>query len=256
MVLTPFDQNCRVMLDASPNRQSRHSLRSALHHLERAEALVEIDLAMAAFRALTAEEEAATGLMHCLKERGYRNADRLKPKDHVQKNAIPPFLDVLGMSFAKTIGTQFGEPKLQLDGEGDARRLMIALPMFVNGEELWARPIPPLNFTATVNGKALSYRPEIDLLVETKGRKNIIDYLKAQANRRNLLLYAGPDGYPGNVSVPEGFFDGRKGRVLALLRAYLLIQPYDEKMTFVQDALDAFLGMVGALKESDLHEFL
>jgi hypothetical protein len=256
MVLTPFDRNCRVMLDASPNRQSRHSLRSALYHLERAEALVKIDLAMASFRALTAEEEAATGLIHCLKERGYKNADLLRPKDHVQKNAVAPFLDVLGMSFAKTIGAQFGDLKLHLQGEGDARRLMIALSIFVNGEEQWASPIPPLNFTATVNGKALSYRPEIDMLVETKGRRNIIEYLRAQANRRNLLLYAGPDGYPSEVSVPEGFFEGRKARVLSLVRAYLLIQPYDEKMTFVQDALDAFLSMVGALKESELHEFL
>jgi hypothetical protein len=256
MVLSPFDKNCRVMLDASPNRQSRHSLRSALHHLERAGALVEIDLAMAAFRALTAEEEAATGLMHCLKERGYRNADLLKPKDHVQKNAVPPFLDVLGMSFAKTIGTQFDEPKLLLDGEGDARQLMIALPTFLNGEKLWVRPIPPLNFTVTADGKALSYRPELDRLVETKGRKSIIEYLRAQANRRNLLLYAGPNGYPAEVTLSEGFFEARKGRVLAILRAYLLIQPYSEKLTFVQDALDAFLSMVGSLKESDLHEFL
>jgi hypothetical protein len=256
MVLSPFDQNCRVMLDASPNRQSRHSLRSALHHLERAELLIEIDTAMAAFRALTAEEEAATGLMYCLKERGYRNADLLKPKDHVQKNAISPFFDVLGMSFAKTIGTQFNDFKLRLEGEGDARRLMVVLPMVLNGQEMWAHPIPPLNFTVTSNGKTLSYRPEIDQLVEARGRKNIIDYLKAQANQRNLLLYAGPNGYPGEVTVPESFFEVRKARVLALLRAYLLIQPYNEKLTFVQDSLDAFLNMLGSLKENDLHEFL
>lgn len=244
------------MLDAAPNRQSRHSLRSAFHHLECAAVLVKIDPAMAAFRALTAEEEAATSLMHCLKERGYKNADLLKPKDHVQKNAVSPFLDILGSSFAKTIGTQFQDFKLILDGEGSDRRLMIALSIFIDGQEMWARPIPPLNFTVTSDGKALSYRPEIDRLVETTGRKNILEYLRAQANRRNCLLYAGPDGYPGKVHIPEGFFEGRKRFVLALLRAYLLIQPYSENLTFVQDALDAFLSMAGSLKENELHEFL
>jgi hypothetical protein len=244
------------MLDASPSRQSRHSLRSALHHLEQATTLVEIDPAMAAFRALTAEEEAASGLMHCLKERGYKNAELLKPKDHVQKNAVSPFLDVLGVSFAKTIGSYFGKPILKLESVREERRLMIALPVSIAGEEQWILPIPPLNFTAKVDGKSLSYRPEIDQLVEAKGRKNIIDYLKAQANQRNLLLYAGPNGYPGKVSVPGGFLDARKGRVLVLVRAYLLIQPYNEQLTFVQEALDAFLSMLGSLKESDLHEFL
>lgn len=256
MALSAFDQNCRTMLDELPKRQSRHSLLSAFFHLEKAAAIVEIDPAMAAFRALTAEEEAATALMHCLKEKGYRNADLLKPKDHVQKNAVSPFLDVLGSSFAKTVGTQFQDFKLILDDEVATRRLMIALSIHVDGQEMWARPVPPLNFTVTSGGKALSYRPEIDLLVATTGRKNIIEYLRAQANRRNLLLYAGPDGYPGKVHLPEGFFEGRQRFVLASLRAYLLIQPYNEKMTFVQDALDAFLSMAGSLKENDLHEFL
>lgn len=255
IVFTRFDEICRAMLDASPNRQSRHSLRSAFHHLERAAALVEIDPAMAAFRAITAEEEAATGLMHCLKEKGYKNTDFLKPKDHVQKNAVSPFLDILGSSFAKTIGTQFHDLKLILDGDGNDRRLMIALSIFINGQEIWARPIPPLNFTVTSSGKALSYRQEIDHLVKINGRKNILDYLRAQANRRNCLLYAGSEGYPAKVQLPEGFLERRKKFVLCLLRAYLLIQPYSEKLTFVQDALDAFLSMAGSLKEHDLHEF-
>jgi hypothetical protein len=243
------------MLEASPNRHSRHCLRSALHHLERADALIDIDTAMAAFRALTAEEEAATSLMLCLKERGYRNADRLKPKDHVQKNAISPFLDVLGLSFSKSIGAYLGQPVLKLEGEGDERRLMIGLPI-IGREDEWAFPQPPLNFTVKVDGKPLSYRPEIEHLVATRGRKNIIEYLREQANQRNKLLYAGPHGYPREVTVPPGFFEHRKIRVLALLRAYLLVEPYDEHLSFVQDALDAFLTMVGALNDSDLHEFL
>lgn len=211
---------------------------------------------MAAFRAITAEEEAATGLMHCLKERGYKNADLLKPKDHVQKNAISPFLSIVGSSFAKTLGSQFTDFKLLIADEDATQRLMIGLPMKINGQEVLARPIPPLNFTVTSSGKALSYRPEIDNLVRTTGRQNIIDHLRLQANQRNLLLYAGPNGYLDEIRTPEGFLEARKRSVLLLLRAYLLIQPYNEKLTFVQDTLDAFLNMLGSLKQNDLHEFL
>ena len=244
------------MVDSAPNRQSRHCLRSAFYHLERAMILASIDPAMAAFRALTAEEEASTSLMYCLKEKGYKNASLLKPKDHVQKNAVSPFLNILGSSFAKTIGAQFQDFKLILEGEGENRRMLIALSLFIDGEEMWVRPIPPLNFTVTSNGKPLSYRPEIDSLVETTGRKDIIEHLRSEANRRNLLLYAGPNGYPGNVQLPEGYFENRKKFLLTILRAYLLIQPYQEKLSFVQDSLDAFLSMAGSLKESELHEFL
>ena len=244
------------MLDASPNRQSRHCLRSALSHLEKAHLLKGVDLAMAAFRALTAEEEAASAIMHCLKEHGYRNANLLKPKDHLQKNAISPFFDVLGMSFSQTLGSQFGNPILQLEDEGDKRRLMIGLKIGGSDNEQIAFPIPPLNFMATVDGKPLSYRPEIERLVEIRGRKDIVTYLREQANRRNKLLYAGSEGYPSEVELPDNFFENRQVRVLAMLRAYLLIQPYAEQLTFVQASLDAYLAMLGALKETDLHEFL
>nr|WP_314542749.1 hypothetical protein [uncultured Massilia sp.] len=251
-----FDQACRAMLDISPNRQSRQSLQSAFHHLERAVVLVEIDPAMAAFRALTAEEEAATSLMHLLKEKRYKNTDLLRPKDHVQKNAILPFLGVVGSSFASTLGTQFKDFKLIIEDEEDGQRLTIALSLPLNGEAIWAHPIPPLNFTVTSGGKVLSYRSEIEKLVKRTGQKNIIEHLRAQANQRNLLLYAGPTGYPDKVRLPDGFFETHKRGVLVLLRAYLLIQPYKEQLTFVQDTLDAFLNMLGSLKENDLHDFL
>lgn len=89
-----------------------------------------------------------------------------------------------------------GQPKLLLDGEGDARRLTIALPMFVNGEELWARPIPPLNFTATVDGKPLSYRPEIDQLVETKGRKKYYRLSAGSSEPAQSFALRWPRGLP------------------------------------------------------------
>ena len=39
-----------------------------------------------------------------------------------------------------------------------------------------------------------------------------------------------------------------------MLRAYLLIEPYEEPQPFVQDSLGAFLAMLGTLKLDNLHE--
>ena len=209
---------------------------------------------MAAFRGLTAEEEAASGFMHCLKERGYKNADRLKPKDHVHKNAVAPFLDVLGLFFAETIAAHVKKPALMFQGEGIERRLMLGLLMSVNGDDQWVHPVPPLNFTVSSEAKRLRYRKQIDALVSHRGAKSISAYIRAQANLRNQLLYAGPSGYPGLVDVSPDFFKTRQVRVMALVRGYLLVQPYQEQLSFVQDALDAFLAMLGVLTEHGLHE--
>ena len=182
MQLSPFDQQCKDLLDESPKRFSRNCFRSAFHHLQSAERIAEIDPAMAAFRGITGEEEAASGFMHCLKERGYKNADRLKPKEHIHKNAIAPFLEVLGLFFAETISAHVKKPALMLKGEGNERRLMLGLLMPVNGEDIWVHPIPPLNFTVSSEAKRLSYRKQIDALVSHRGAKNISAHIRAQAN--------------------------------------------------------------------------
>lgn len=253
---SPFDEQCKGLLAESPKRYSKICFRSALYHLECADKIADIDPAMAAFRGLTAEEEAASGFMHLLKERGYLNADKLKPKEHVHKNAIAPFFDVLGLFFSETIAAHVKKPALLLHGEGGERRLILGLLMSVNGEDLWIYPDPPLNFEVKSDAKALSFRRQIDALVAHRGEKDIATYIRTQANLRNQLLYARPEGYPTHFELAPDFFEVRRVRVMALIRAYLLVQPYAETLTFVQDSLDAFLKMLGALKDSGLHDEL
>lgn len=47
---------------------------------------------MAIFRAITAEEEAATGLLRALQARGYADSREIQPRDHLQKAAVYPYL--------------------------------------------------------------------------------------------------------------------------------------------------------------------
>ena len=102
-----FDKKCLELLEARPNRQSKHCFRNAINQLERAEILFPIDNPMAVFRCITAEEEAATGLMYCLKDKEYKNAKKLKPRDHIHKHAVIQFFSIL-CQFAEDHFKEFG----------------------------------------------------------------------------------------------------------------------------------------------------
>jgi len=219
-----------------------------MNHLRRAEAIMSIDRPMAVFRCYTAEEEAASGLMHCLKERRYANADRLKPRNHVHKNAVIPFLTILKKFFDESLGVQGAEPEIQLRAVDGCRQLFLMVPIMVNGESKELLPNPPLNFSVSNQGRRVSYNKQINEYVRANGANEIDDHLREMANKRNLVLYAGPNGYPSDIDITDKFFPAYCARVLAIVRAYLLIQPHAEQQSYVQDSLDAFLRMLQLLK--------
>jgi len=244
MELTEFDQSCIELLDMSPKKWSRACFRSAINHLRRAEAIMSIDRPMAVFRCYTAEEEAASGLMHCLMERRYPNAHRLNPRDHVHKNAVIPLFSILKKFFDESLGVHGVKPLIQLREVDGRKQLFLALPMIVNGETLLFLPDPPLNFSVSNQAKRVSYNKHIDDYVRSRGAKETSKYLRDLANKRNHVLYAGANGYPGDINITEKFFPACCARVLAMLRAHLLIQPHSEHQSYVQDSLDSFLGML------------
>lgn len=249
-----FDKRCLDILESSPNRISKHCFRSAINHLQRAEALFDTDSSMAVFRCYTAEEEAASGLMHCLKECGYSNASQLQPQYHLHKNAFIPYFGIL----CQFIDDSFGQYGIEIDlcvkeMEG---RLRITLEACMSSSAGPAKfiPNPPLNFAFVHEGKRFSYRKQIDKFVESRNRNEIKECLRLEANKRNLLLYATHNGFPSQIEITPKFFPAYQRRVFAMLRAYLMIEPYKEPQRFVQDSLDAFLAMLISLKPDNLHD--
>jgi hypothetical protein len=115
-------------------------------------------------------------------------------------------------------------------------------------------PVPPLNLMVTSDERRISYKRQIAAFVETQGARDISTHIREQANLRNQILYAGPNGYPNISSLKPEFFTIRQRRIFALLKAYLFIYPYKERQPFVQDALDAFLAMLGIIDTHDLHD--
>lgn len=254
---TPFQERCIALVESSDSAcRGRHSLRCAVNHLKRGWALRGIDDEMAVFRTITAEEEAVSGLFHALKFRGYRNADRLKAHDHRHKNAAIPFLQILGFFFEEFSGLQCIEPKLHIKEEDGETRLRIALPMQLQGKEVWAYPLPPLNFSISSDGMSLSFKPQIERFLTSQNSSDMLTYVREQANLRNRILYAGVDGFPQITDVKDGFFEVRRTRLMAMVCGYLFIQPYGQRMPFVQNSLDAFLAMLKIVESEVLHDEL
>jgi hypothetical protein len=183
--MKPLDLNCIKLLDASPKSHARACFRSALNHLELAKKLADVDAGMAMFRAITAEEEACSGLMLCLKHMNYGNAEKLQHRNHVHKSAVIPFLSILGDFFGETAIGSGLQPHLHLKDEDGDKRLTIAISVTVNGERGFAYPIPPLNFAVKSGDKSPSYKQQIGRFVAASGASNIVSYIKEQANLRN-----------------------------------------------------------------------
>ncbi|MDP8233351.1 MAG: hypothetical protein P9M06_00910 [Candidatus Saelkia tenebricola] len=64
---TEFSKNILSLIPTT-NIPGRHSARNAIAMMEKTYTLIEIDPEMAAFRAITSAEEAATAIIHSLKK--------------------------------------------------------------------------------------------------------------------------------------------------------------------------------------------
>lgn len=226
---------------------SRHCARNSAHHMERALRLNEIDREMAVFRAITAEENAATAIFLVLKEQCYRNADKIKFKDHAYKQALEPFLRAISKfveGWSNEPGFPFGpEYSLFLIEQGSEKKLSFSFQF--QGQAITC--IPPLGFSIKLNDRMYFFEQELLRIASGDSRQDIIKYIKRMANRRNQVLYAQDRGIP-NVTGIDEFLKRRRAVVISFLRIYALIYPYTEKAIFVQQALDCFLVMMGQIE--------
>lgn len=170
---------------------------NAIRHLNRAWRLRELDPEIAVFRSITAEEEAATALFHILKKRGYEGSDKLKPRDHVHKNAVIPFFDAITRVIAKT-REHLPRTQFLIDTDEKPNRLVIRFLTVhpSSGEEIWAYPQPPLNFSLKEGPesgamRSVDFTAGVEEIVSALNVKSIIEHLRARANERNRVLYAG-----------------------------------------------------------------
>lgn len=248
--LTEFQSKIAELIGKQPE-PVRHSARMAIHHLKRAWRIKEIDPEMAGFRALTAEEEAATAVFRSMKRLKYKGAEQLKDRNHVHKNALVPFAHAVGKVLQLTVKEGF-DPKLIIEKEGPkAGKLQVRLTMWVNGEEKHAWPIPPLHYGISLNGQPHDFTSQLDELATEAKAQDALAYVKRMANRRNQVLYAHSTGIPVMQGPDEGFLEKRRQNVFMLLIIYLLIDQYEEQQMFVQQAIDALLKLLKIVEKPD-----
>lgn len=217
----------------------KHAARNALYHIQKAWEIKDIDSTMAAFRAITGVEEAATAIFHALKRRKYNHAKLLNKDRHFHKAAVYPFLLAIGQMFAGLeIRTQ-----LRYDKNDTNSTLQIALsfPTISHLRDQWFSPVPPLHTLILVNNHVHDFSRQIENIVSKGNAKNMLEYSKELAHMRNRLLYASSEGCPYVKSPIEPYIEFQERIVLLFLKVYLLIDPHKEQQLFVQQALNAFI---------------
>lgn len=247
--LAEGDERILQLLAVEPPSHHRNCFRCAIQHLHLSYALHTVDPAMAMFRAITAEEEAASGLLRCLISRGYPLSEHLRPREHVQKHAVTPFLQSIVQHLSNLRFDALHSVRLAVKEVEGAQRLVVAMNIGESEQELWATPTPPLNmsFREGPDMTAPTFHLDFKRLIEPKGYKNIRSFLDSEVNLRNRILYAAPDGIPFVEGLKVEFMVDRQHRVLSMIKALLLISPYAEHQPFVVEALRAFLILVGKL---------
>lgn len=254
-IVFPISELNRSIVDAIPTMpaQPKWPALQAVRHLNRAWKIRELDPEMAIFRSITAEEEAATAVFHSLRRRGYEGANKLKPRDHIHKNAVIPFFEAITRVLAK-VGQMMPSTQLCLDCNNKPPLLIVRFEYIdpVSGEKLWAHPQPPLHFSlkggpADGEMKTEDFSDGINDIVNAMNMNDIIEYLRNRANQRNQILYAGADGYPSIGGDVDKALELYQRHVFVLLRMYFLIDPYKDKQLFVQQALYAFLKMLNLI---------
>ena len=242
-----FIEKIKCILEDYPRDHSINSLRNAFDLLSRAKKLSDIDSNAAVFLAITAEEEAVSSIFLALKQLGYDCSDKINHRNHIHKVAFYPFCQALSKSFEVF---EKCTPQLVIDKEFE--HPILFLRFFVedfDGKSLVARPAVPFGFSIK-NDICLEYFEDNLKLFFGEHFEKLKKCLKDVANKRNQVLYASPNGIPKvKFNDAKKYFYEYENKINALMLLYFLIAPYKEKQIFVQQALHAFVKMLGEVPD-------
>lgn len=241
--MNDFELAIYTLLQKSPDR-IKHCVRNAMIGINKAWGIKDIDPEMAAFRAITAEEEAATAIIESLKIRKYDGAKRLKARDHRHKSAIWFIISCAKNAFSVLDGRI--DVKCTVTGGFAAPQIKF---QFVGQPfDGWFFPEPPLNFFISMSNEKNSeiqfIEKEIKEYIEMKGKKDFRSYVQSEANLRNQILYSSPAGIAKIESGLVELIESRRSRVIQLLVVCAFICCYSERQTFVQYVLTILLERI------------
>jgi hypothetical protein len=247
--LIKLDREITELIINNTNGLTKSCVRSSIHHLETAWKIQEIDPEMAVFRSITAEEEAATAIFIAVKEKCYKNSNKIKFKNHTYKQGLYPFIRSIRNCITKfassplwPLGKNYS---LEIDTNEENKTLKL---FFIAPNGMKAYPVPPLNFSISMNDKPYYFENEFLEIASGKNKKDIQKYIQEIANTRNRILYAAPEGIPSIDGNIEKILKAKQAKVFTLLRILALIYPYKQKSLFIQQALNSYLNVLGQIE--------
>jgi hypothetical protein len=214
---------------------------------------------MAVFRAITADEEAASAVMWELKNIGYDGHAKLLPHNHHHKNAVIVFLEVFRRFLFRFPDLVNSQTWIDIGENLETKRPALAFRIIKpNGESLTISP--PLKFEILVDDEtnsifdiAPSFKRELNGFLSDEKSNTLKAFLKKSANERNILLYASANGSARIKELNDEYLLTRKRRVFRQIITYLMIKLYDDqRFPLVQNCLNAFLSMVTEEKIGEL----
>lgn len=230
---------------------------NAICHIQKSVEISKIDPAMAAFRAVCAEEEAATALISSLKELGYTGTDKLYFRNHADKHAIVLFVGTVMQWFQNRkaqASERFGQHRLFFDDVDG--RIGLHLSIQLGRSSIAVHPTPPLHLI--VHGaKTLGeeFQDEMKDLLGVERIYEIKRLIDQRANFRNTLLYATPEGVPEPAGDVKVFIDNQIGIVNHLLIALALIDPWRKPKyplsEIVSVSIDVFVDLMNRVKKEN-----
>ncbi len=256
MELTLFETKTEEALEDCKGAV-KHCAKNALHHLRKAFKISDIDLEMAAFRGITAEEEAASCLFYTLKNQKYKNSNKLLFKEHTYKQALFPYINSVINNLIELNehnNNPFSTPRLKHIERNNRKALSLLFK--INSINMIAKPIPPLNFNLLdpETDQVLTFEDSFRKTCQGEQFETALKYVKNIANERNRLLYAGAGGRPKVTGDITNYLEEQKNKVFVLLHIMLLIDPWIDEgySAFVQQALDGFLLLLEKIEESEI----
>ena len=204
------------------------SAKNALSHLYMATQIAKVDPLMAAFRAICAEEEAATALMASLKKHRYAGSEKIDFHNHRHKQSMVVFIELMKRWYEKfhpEVGWGFDQLKFYPCEVAGRKAIGTFIPIKGTSKSVFMEP--PLSLQV---GGGQSWagiiREGIHTICAEGGFKTFSVMINDRANFRNKLLYASDNSIPKWEGDVGPFIVNQSGIVGALLRALGLIDPW------------------------------
>lgn len=228
---------------------------NSLEGFDKARQLLSIDREIASFRAITAEEEATAALFKSLQLRNYPDSEKLSLHKHLHKAAVTPFISAVKRAIVGGDGKL--NIRLTLDIAEPSITVQILLKQFgveIPGHEgLSLQLVEPLGLLgAKEDGSSPTsfYDDHISKVANAVNAKNILEFVRQEANVRNLLLYASDKALPLSKATMETIELRQRRAETCLLLAIAVLQLRKHQAMAVQ-GLAAFLKMLRIVTKDD-----